>query len=89
MCRMRASGYTAFVAGELGTSDAGAVMSRQATFEPALLRALLQACAQTCRLCGDECERHGQQGMEHCRICAEACRRGEQACNAVLSALQA
>lgn len=66
-----------------------AVMSRQAAFEPALLRPLLQACAQACRLCGDECEIHAQQGMEHCRICAEACRRGEQACNAVLSALQA
>ena len=68
----------------------GAIMSRQSGSEPALIRSILQACAQACALCGDECERHGgQQGMEHCRVCAQACRRCEQACNAVLSALQA
>ncbi len=65
----------------------GNVLSRQTAFEPTLSRALLQACAQACKLCGDECEQHAQHGMEHCRVCTEACRRCEQACNTLLSKL--
>jgi hypothetical protein len=67
----------------------GAVLSGQTAFEPTLARSLLQTCATACRLCGDECERHAQHGMEHCRICADACRRCERACNAILSTLAA
>lgn len=66
-----------------------AVVSRQTAFEPAVASALLQACAQFCRLCGDECEQHAQHGMEHCRVCAEACRRCERACDALRAALSA
>ena len=67
----------------------GRLLSRQTQFEQALTRSIVQACAQACRLCGDECEQHGQHGMEHCRVCAEACRRCEESCNRLLSALPA
>ena len=66
----------------------GRILSRQTAFEPKMARAALQACAEACRLCGDECERHASH-HEHCRVCAEACRRCEQACNDVLSAIPA
>lgn len=46
------------------------LLSRQTQFEPALARAGVQACAEACRVCGEECERHGEH-MEHCRVCAE------------------
>jgi hypothetical protein len=46
----------------------------------------LQACAQACRSCADECGRHAKH-MEHCRICAEACRRCAEACDAMVAAL--
>jgi hypothetical protein len=64
------------------------VVSRQTQFEPELARAIVQACARACRLCGDECERHADH-HEHCRVCAEVCRRCEQACEDLLSALAA
>ena len=66
----------------------GRILSRQTASEPQMLRASLQACAEACRLCGEECENHAGH-HEHCRVCAEACRRCEQACNNVLSALTA
>jgi hypothetical protein len=67
----------------------GRTVSRQTASDPQLVRAALQACAEACRLCGEEYEQHGQHGMEHCRVCAEACRRCEQACNEALSAMLA
>jgi hypothetical protein len=66
----------------------GKVLSRQVEFEPAVARALVQACAESCRVCGDECERHAEH-MEHCRVCADVCRECEQACNRVLENLAA
>ena len=65
----------------------GYIISRKTEFDVGVARAVLQACAQVCRICGDECERHAQH-MEHCRICAQACRRCEQACNQVVAALR-
>jgi hypothetical protein len=65
----------------------GRILSRQTATEAQMLRAILQACAEACRLCAEECENHAEHGMEHCRVCAEACRRCEQACNSVLSAI--
>jgi hypothetical protein len=62
----------------------GRLISRQEN--PDLARAVLQACVQVCRLCAEECERHGQ-AMEHCRVCASACRACEQACERLLAAL--
>lgn len=63
----------------------GRVLSRQTEPEPGLLRAQLQACAEACRACGAECERHAGH-HEHCRVCAESCRRCEEACNRLLAA---
>lgn len=40
-------------------------------------RAVCQACAEACRLCGEECARHK---MDHCRECAEACMRCADEC---------
>jgi hypothetical protein len=62
------------------------VISRQAEYDAALTRPLLQACVAICRSCGDECERHAH--MSHCRVCAEACRRCERACRELLDALK-
>lgn len=63
----------------------GKILSRQTAFEPAMARAILQACMTACKLCGDECSKHAQQ-HEHCRMCADACRRCEQACTRLLAA---
>lgn len=63
----------------------GRILSRQES--PELARAMLEACALACRLCGDECERHASH-MQHCRVCAEACRRCEAACRHLLASLE-
>ena len=42
--------------------------------------ALCQVCADICRDCAAECERHD---MDHCQQCAEACRRCASQCDAV------
>ncbi|MDP8970757.1 MAG: four-helix bundle copper-binding protein [Actinomycetota bacterium] len=65
----------------------GQVLSRQTGYDANLTRAVLQACAQACRSCGDECARHAQRGMAHCSVCADACRRCEDACNRLLAGL--
>ena len=64
----------------------GRILSRYTSHDPNLKRAILEMCAQTCKSCGDECERHA--GMhEHCRVCAEECRRCERACREFLATL--
>jgi hypothetical protein len=57
----------------------GALASRRTGSNETMLRMMLEACAQACRLCGEECERHASE-HEHCRICADACLRCERAC---------
>jgi len=64
----------------------GKILSRQTAFDFAAL-AIVQACALTCKACGDECQHHAQQGIIHCQTCMEACRRCERACNAISSSL--
>ena len=64
------------------------VTSRQTEYDAGVTRPLLEACAATCKSCGDECERHAQM-HEHCRVCAEACRRCEQACDELRTSLAA
>jgi uncharacterized membrane protein len=66
----------------------GRLLTRQTSSEPQLTRNMLGVCAQACRTCAEECERHAQH-HEHCRVCAEACRRCEQACEDLLSSLGA
>lgn len=57
----------------------GAVASRRSGSNELVIKRMIETCAEACRLCGDECEKHAQM-HDHCRICAEACRRCEQAC---------
>jgi len=64
----------------------GRVLTRQTAFDVGLARAVADACAQACRTCADECERHAGH-HEHCRVCAEACRRCERACAELLVGL--
>ena len=64
----------------------GRVLSRHTDSDVAITRAVLEACAQACKSCGDECAQHAEM-HEHCRICAEACRRCEEACRRLLAAL--
>jgi hypothetical protein len=64
----------------------GKVLSRLTGFDRDLARAVLEACATACRVCGEECERHASM-HEHCRVCGETCRRCEQACRDLLASL--
>ena len=65
---------------------AAAVFSRLVSYDPAVLRPLLESCLAICRSCGDECERHAPMHA-HCRVCAQACRHCERACRELLAAL--
>lgn len=62
------------------------VVSRQTEYDANVTRPLLEACAATCKSCGDECEGHSGH-MDHCRVCAESCRLCEQACRELLDAM--
>lgn len=64
----------------------GKALSRRTGPDTEMARALLEACATACRVCGDECAQHADM-HEHCRICADACRRCEEACRALIAAL--
>ncbi|MFI8192167.1 four-helix bundle copper-binding protein [Streptomyces sp. NPDC085946] len=63
-----------------------AALSRHTGYGASVTRAILQACATVCKVCGGECaSRADRRG--HCRVCAEACRRCEQACNDLITSL--
>lgn len=64
----------------------GRVLSRHTGYDANITRAVLQACVQICKSCGDVCQQHASK-HEHCRICAESCRECERACQEVLSTL--
>jgi hypothetical protein len=59
----------------------GALASRRTGSDEVLLKTMLDACAQACQLCGEECAKHAKM-HEHCRVSAEECKRCEQACRA-------
>lgn len=61
--------------GEAGTRRTGS--------NETVLRKLMEACEEACRVCGEECERHAGH-HEHCRLCAEACRSCAMACRDAL-----
>ncbi|MET8869367.1 four-helix bundle copper-binding protein [Nonomuraea sp. NPDC004580] len=61
------------------------VLSRHTGYDANLTRAVLEACAQACKACGDECARHDHH--PHCVTCAQACRDCEQACRELMAAL--
>jgi hypothetical protein len=65
---------------------AARVLTRQTAGDPALARAVLEACIQACDTCGASCGAH-RDHHEHCRICADACEACGQACRAALHAL--
>jgi hypothetical protein len=62
------------------------VLTRQTAADPAVLRAVTEACLAACRTSRDECERHASH-HEHCRLCVESCRRCIEACDALLAAI--
>ncbi len=57
----------------------GAVATRRTGSNAGLMRRLIETCAEACRMCAEECEKHAGK-HEHCRVCAEACRSCERAC---------
>jgi hypothetical protein len=65
----------------------GTVVSRQTGSDAQVVQAVLESCVLSCRACGHECASHADM-HEHCRVCADSCRRCEQACQALLAALQ-
>ncbi|OBG62623.1 MULTISPECIES: four-helix bundle copper-binding protein [Mycobacterium] len=46
------------------------VLSRYTAYDATVTQAVLEACAVTCKACGDECDLHSAH-HEHCRICAD------------------
>ncbi len=64
----------------------GKVLSRHTGYDAHLTRAVLEACIQACKSCGDECQQHATM-HEHCRVCAESCQSCEQSCHDLLGAL--
>ena len=63
---------------------AGAAASRRTGSNEPVLRAIIQACAEACRACGDECNRHRDR-HDHCAVCADICARCADACDAALN----
>ncbi|MCW5735476.1 MAG: four-helix bundle copper-binding protein [Enhydrobacter sp.] len=57
----------------------GSVASRRTGTNEDVVRRLIDACAEACLLCAEECEKHAGD-HEHCRVCAETCRQCERAC---------
>jgi Domain of Unknown Function (DUF326) len=62
----------------------GSLASRRTGANEILLKTMLDACAQACQLCGEECTKHASM-HQHCKVCAEACKRCEQACRTASS----
>ena len=65
----------------------GRMLTRQTDYDAGLSIAQLTVCRHECAACAEECERHAAH-HEHCRICAEECRRCEEACSALLDAME-
>jgi hypothetical protein len=55
----------------------GRVLSRHTGYDANLTRSVVQACAQACKTCGDECAQHVH--MRHCQVCADACHHSRAA----------
>lgn len=60
----------------------GQMLTRRALPNATLRRRMVETCADLCRACAEECDRHGVEHA-HCRVCAEACLACERACRAV------
>ena len=64
------------------------ILARQTETVPQLLRAQLESCAVSCRVCALECENHAEM-HQHCRICRAACQNCEKICQEMISRLPA
>jgi hypothetical protein len=67
-------------------SAVASIMSRRTGSNDEVLKHLVDTCAEACRICADECAKHGDR-HEHCRVCAETCRACEGACRAASPAI--
>jgi hypothetical protein len=45
---------------------------------------LLQACADICNACAEECSKHSH--MDHCKACADTCKKCAAACDQLVTA---
>ncbi len=64
----------------------GRIVSRLTKPNRSLMECALNACADACRACAEECETHAGTHA-HCKVCAEVCRRCEQACQDLLATM--
>ncbi len=64
----------------------GQMLTRRLSPNAALRRRMVETCADLCRACAEECDRHGVE-YEHCRRCAETCLVCERACREVALSL--
>lgn len=75
---------------DLDCADLCAVAARLALrrtgHNPGTLRAVLEACADLCRRCAAQCDRHAAHQV-HCRLCADACRGCKEACRSAAGSL--
>jgi hypothetical protein len=76
----------ALTCGEIAAT-ALTTVSRRSSFDPAVVRAVLDACMQACRACYDECRKRALS-HEHCRVCGEACTRCARACRELLASVR-
>lgn len=65
---------------------AAAMASRRTGNNQMVMRMTLEACAEACRLCVEECARHAGE-HEHCRICMQACQTCERVCREAIEAM--
>lgn len=62
------------------------ILTRQTEVVPQLLRAQLESCVISCRVCAQECETHAEM-HQHCRICRSVCQNTEKICQEILTRL--
>ena len=62
----------------------GRALSRASKPDAALMRSLLRACVDPCKVAGQECRRHGSM-HEHCDLCGDCCATCERACQKLLA----
>ena len=63
------------------------VLSRQTAPAWNTIKAQVGACLKACEECGATCREHADH-HDHCRVCGKACKRCEEACAALLNALE-
>jgi|ERR1700730_5002827 hypothetical protein len=66
-------------------SAASRLMVRRTAQDLEMLRAQMEACADACRICAAECDRHD---LDHCRLCATMCRECAEDCRKALPTVQ-